>query len=179
MGRRTGGDLAESAGATRSRPTGELTVDRPTGVAGYRVDVRLAGHNRRGIRWLASRASAALTLGLHSLGIFHGEGVVEAVATQHSPASAATVLAAVVFCDVAWRLAGAGRPESRRALGIRRRPPPSPYLLDREKAFVPVADTAVQLRYGQYVRVPGPPRRSDARRAGLDTRRCRSLPGKR
>ena len=129
----------------RDLVTGELTVDRPTGVAGYRVDVRLAG--KQAWHSLARVKSVGdLKLGLHSLGIFHGEGVVEAVATQHSPASAGLFWLPSYFAT--WRGASLVLADQNLVGLHQEATAPSPYLLDREKAFVPVADTDVKLRYG-------------------------------
>ena len=65
-------------------PAGELAIDSPLGVSGYRVDVRQAGD----AAWnslVAVESAGDLQLGAISLGSFQGEAVVEVSPAQLSP----------------------------------------------------------------------------------------------
>jgi hypothetical protein len=129
----------------RDSTTGELTNDRPTGVAGYRVDVRLAGR-RRWHSLARVRSLGDLALGPYSLGRFRGEGVVEAVAMKHSSGPTPFWLPAYF---ATWRGASLVLADQNLVVLHQTTTTTSSYLLDREKTFVPVADTEVPLRYGR------------------------------
>jgi hypothetical protein len=131
-------------------PAGDMAVDAPNGVSGYRVDVRQKGQQTwaslTGIRSLGD-----LQLGPFSLGAFHGEGVVEVAPAQISPNQPGLFWLPSYFAT--WRgsslvLTDAdltrlhARPDVQKAAGS------SPQLLDREKNFESVGDKLVPLQYG-------------------------------
>lgn len=123
-------------------------IDAPTGVAGYRVDVRLQGtKNWNSLTRMESLDD--LKLGPFPLGSFAGEGIVEVAPAQLSPNREFWLPS--YFAN--WRgsslvltdadLTGLhARQEVQGGDG-------SPHLLDREKVFRPVGDKAVPLQYGK------------------------------
>ncbi|MEO7854052.1 MAG: hypothetical protein ABIR94_17635, partial [Rubrivivax sp.] len=140
--------------------TRQLAVENvaPMGTAGFRVDVRnsagvagaVAGewHTLQG-----QRSVGDLSVGTAVLGPFVGEGMVEVVPAQVSPAhpgefwmpayfaawrGASLVLTDSALARLAQPLPDEGAPDSRFAAA----------LPDREKTFVAVDDKAVKLRYG-------------------------------
>lgn len=131
-------------------PSGELRSDTPTGVAGYRVDVRVAGDSA----WTSLvrvRSTAPLALGPHTLGAFDGENLVEVVPAQLSPQQAGQFWFPSYFAT--WRgsslalsdedlVKAHARPELQD-------PSVPAYHLNREKVFEPVDAKAVALRYGK------------------------------
>jgi hypothetical protein len=134
----------------RRTPAGELAVDAPNGVAGYRVDVRRAGEED----WsslVKIESPGDLMLGAHSLGRFTGEGVVEAVPAQLSPKRTGLFWLPSYFTE--WRGSSlALMDQDLASLHSRpelQHPGAQPYLLNREKVFRPVGDRDVPLRYGR------------------------------
>lgn len=126
----------------------ELVTDTPLGVAGYRIDVRKAGEKP----WnsLVAVKSGDLQLGAIPLGSFSGEAVVEVSPTQLSPKQAGTFWFPSYFTT--WRgssLALSDADLTRlHARADVQSPESLPYLLQREKNFIPVGDKAVPLLYG-------------------------------
>ena len=146
--------------------TRQLDLDSvaPMGTAGFRVDVRsaadapgAAGPGAGAGEWhtLQGQHSVGdLSVGLAVLGPFAGEGMVEVVPAQVSPAHAGEFWMPAYFA--AWR--GASLVLTDSALARLAQPLPDEGALDaryagampdREKTFVAVDDKAVKLRYGQ------------------------------
>lgn len=132
------------------RVGGELKLDAPCGVTGYRVDVREEGDaDWRSLVRVASRGD--LSLGAFSLGSYEGEGVIETVAAQDAKASHRNFWLPPYFA--AWRggslaLTDATAVELQNfAEGLVPTAAPS-QLLSREKTFDAVEATRVALRYG-------------------------------
>ncbi len=131
-------------------PAGELEIDAPNGVAGYRVDVRRAGDNL----WnslVRIESVGDLQLGPHSLGSFTGEGIVEVVPAQLSPKKTGAFWFPSYFAT--WRGSSLALMDANlvsvHARSELQNPSVPPYLLNREKAFVPVEDKTVGLFYGE------------------------------
>lgn len=130
-------------------PVGELIIDSPIGVSGYRVDVRRAGDP--GWNSLVTVQSVAdLKLGPLSLGAFLGEAVVEVSPAQLSPKQPGMFWFPSYFTT--WRGSSLALSDSdlvnlhARADVQDANTPPN--LLKHEKHFVAVDDKAVPLRYG-------------------------------
>jgi hypothetical protein len=130
-------------------PGGELLIDAPTGVSGYRVDVRRAGD----AGWnslVAVESVADLQLGAFSLGAFRGEAIVEVTPAQISPKQNGMFWFPSYFAT--WRGASLALTDPD-VVRLHARPDVQdadtpPHLLQREKNFVPVDDKAVPLSYG-------------------------------
>ncbi|MEO8597097.1 MAG: hypothetical protein ABI759_27510 [Candidatus Solibacter sp.] len=132
-------------------PAGELEIDAPNGVSGYRVDVRLAGNNDPWNSLLRIESREDLKLKDLSLGSFQGEGIVEVAPTQLSLKQDAAYWLPSYFAT--WRGASLALTDADLARlhtlpGVQGAETP-PHLLDREKIFVPVDDKAVPLHYGE------------------------------
>lgn len=129
---------------------GELKIDAPLGISGYRVDVRNAGADD----WnslVAIESVGDLKLGPLSLGPFDGEAVIEVTPAQISPKQAGMFWFPSYFAT--WR--GSSLALSNADL-VRLHARPDvvdadtpPNLLGRDKNFVPVEDAAVPLLYGK------------------------------
>jgi hypothetical protein len=131
-------------------PGGELKLDAPNGVAGYRVDVRKAGAEE----WnslVRMESQGDLQLGDFSLGSFQGEGIIEVAPAQVSPKQPGMFWLPSYFAS--WRGSSLAltdldlknlhaRPEVQNADS-------AVHMLNREKVFVPVDDKVVPLEYGQ------------------------------
>ena len=130
-------------------PSGELTVDYPLGVSGYRIDVRRAGD----AAWnslVAVESIGDLQLGAISLGSFQGEAVVEVSPAQISPKQPGAYWFPSYFTT--WRGASLALTDVD-LVRLHARPDVQddstpPHLLGRDKNFVPVNDKAVPLLYG-------------------------------
>ena len=143
--------------------TRQLAVETgtPMGTAGFRVDVRHAADaadaGAVAGEWhtlLGQRSVGDLSVGGAVLGPFAGEGMVEVVPAQVSPAHPGEFWMPAYFA--AWR--GASLLLTDTALARLAQPLPDEGALDaryagampdREKTFVAVDDKAVKLRYGQ------------------------------
>jgi hypothetical protein len=129
-------------------PAGELAIDAPNGVAGYRVDVRRAGDNL----WnslVRIESVGDLQLGPHSLGSFTGEGIVEVVPRSFPRKDRGLLVSSrislyVAGSSLALMDANLVSVHARSGSG-----PSLRSLLYREKAFVPVEDKTVGLFYGE------------------------------
>ena len=130
--------------------TDALKVDAPTGVAGFRVDVRETGAGAwHSLVRIASRGP--LRLGDHVLRPFNGEGVIEVLPTQHATAAHGTYWLPPYFAS--WRGGSMALSDSQLAalhaqLAGAFTPAERVSLLGREQVFEPVEDDAVRLRYG-------------------------------
>jgi hypothetical protein len=130
-------------------PAGELLIDSPIGVSGYRVDVRRSGD--AGWNSLVTVQSPGdLKLGNLSLGPFLGEAVVEVSPAQISPKQAGMFWFPSYFAT--WRGSSLALTDSdlvnlHARADVQDSDTP-PNLLDREKNFLPVNDKAVPLLYG-------------------------------
>lgn len=126
----------------------------PMGTAGFRIDVRAAGAGGDWFSLQRLQSIGNLRLGDADLGAFIGEGMVEVVPAQISPAragefwmpayftawrGASLVLTDPALARLAQPLDGEAEPDARFA-GLR---------LDREKTFAALDDKLVKLRYGQ------------------------------
>jgi hypothetical protein len=128
----------------------ELVTDSPNGVAGYRVDVRLAGT----LGWtslMRVQSVGDLRLGALSIGRFNGESLVEVVPSQISPKQAGEFWFPSYFAN--WRGSSLALTDTD-LVNLHARPDVQdpttpPYLLNREKNFIPVGDKDVQLTYGR------------------------------
>lgn len=131
-------------------PAGELVIDAPNGVSGYRVDVRRAGEaDWNSLTRIESLGD--LQLGPLSLGVFQGEGVVEVAPAQLSPKQDGAFWLPSYFTT--WRgsslvLTDSDLTDLHARPEVQNADAPA-HLLDREKIFKPVADKAVPLRYGE------------------------------
>jgi hypothetical protein len=127
---------------------GELLIDAPLGVAGYRVDVRVQGGDWHSLVQIASLGD--LRLGPYSLGSFRGEAVIEVSPAQISPKQDGLFWFPSYFAT--WRGASLALTDADlTALHARpdvQTPDTPPYLLNRERNFAPVNEKVVPLRYG-------------------------------
>ena len=127
---------------------GELPIDAPLGVAGYRVDVREGDGAWNSL--VAVRSVGDLQLGAISLGPFDGEAVVEVAPSQISPKQPGAFWFPSYFAT--WRGSSLVLSDADlvrlHARGDVQGPDTPPNLLGRDKNFVPVNDKAVPLRYG-------------------------------
>jgi hypothetical protein len=129
---------------------GELTIDSPIGVSGYRVDVRLQG----AVDWhslVAVKSVADLMLGPIPLGPFAGETILEVSPAQLSPKQPGAFWFPSYFAT--WRGASLALTDQN-LIDLHARPdvrdPATPaHLLDREKNFISVDAGAVPLHYGK------------------------------
>lgn len=152
------------------QPDGELILDAPSGVAGYRVDVRESGPGT----WSSLERIESLgdlALGPHGLGPYEGENVIEVVPVQHATAGDGVFWLPSYF--TAWRgrslvlsdpdlVALHSEVAGDIASGAQS------HLLDREKIFAAVGDNDVKLRYGN--RYDFRVRLADLTRGGPDWR---------
>ena len=130
-------------------PAGELVVDSPLGISGYRVDVRRVGD----AAWnslVAVQSIGDLQLGPISLGSFQGEAVVEVSPAQISPKQPGAYWFPSYFST--WRGASLALTDAD-LVRLHARPDVQDagtpaHLLGRDKNFVPVNDKAVPLLYG-------------------------------
>lgn len=129
--------------------TGELVIDAPLGVSGYRVDVRRQG-DRDWNSLVAVESIADLMLGPLSLGPFTGEAVLEVSPAQLSPKRPGDFWFPSYFAT--WRGASLALTDQN-LIDLHSRPEvhdatTPPHLLDREKSFVAVGAGDVPLLYG-------------------------------
>ena len=126
---------------------GELKIDSPIGVAGYRVDARLPGDDWHSL--VAVESVGDLMLGPISLGAFEGEAVLEVNPAQLSPKRPGEFWFPSYFAT--WRGTSLALTDpnlvAMHARADVQDPDTPPHLLDREKNFVPV-DTGISLQYG-------------------------------
>jgi hypothetical protein len=147
---------------------GELIIDAPTGVCGYRIDVRRKGDDD----WnslVKVESVGDLQLGAFSLGPFHGEAVIEVNPAQISPRQNGSFWFPSYFAT--WRGSSLALSDADMVI-LHARPDVQdggtpPYLLNREKNFVPLDDKAVPLRYGTTYEFRV--RMADLTRGGPDT----------
>lgn len=131
-------------------PNQELKVDAPSGVAGYRVDVRPTGAQA----WsslLRVESRGALALGPHALRPYDGEHVIEVVPVQHATEAGKTFWLPSYFAAWRGRSLALSNPDlvALHAHVAGDIPAGAPaQLLDREQVFDAVADDEVMLRYG-------------------------------
>jgi hypothetical protein len=127
---------------------GELPIDAPLGVSGYRIDVREAGGKWNSL--VAVRSVDDLKLGDISLGRFDGEAVVEVSPSQISPEQPGAFWFPSYFAT--WRGYSLSLSDADlvrlHARGDVKDADTPPNLLGRDKNFAPVGDKAVPLRYG-------------------------------
>ncbi len=129
---------------------GELVIDAPLGVSGYRVDVRLQGDED----WnslVAVKSIADLMMGPISLGPFDGEAVIEVSPAQLSPNRPGDFWFPSYFAN--WRgtslaLTDQNLIDLQSRADVKGADTPA-HLLDREKNFVAVDAGAVPLLYGK------------------------------
>jgi hypothetical protein len=127
----------------------DLTTDAPNGIAGYRVDVRLAG-DRDWNSLLQIKSMGDLQLGPFSLGPYQGESAVEVAPAQISPKQTGVFWLPSYFAT--WRGSSLALTDPD-ITNLHSRPGVAgadtpPHLADREQTFEPVDDKAVPLRYG-------------------------------
>ena len=131
-------------------PNGELVIDAPIGVCGYRIDVRHPGE----ADWnslVAVQSVGDLQLGPLSLGSFLGEAVVEVSPAQLSPKQVGMFWFPSYFAT--WRGTSLALTDAD-LVKLHARPDVQDadtplHLLNREKNFVAVDEKAVPLLYGK------------------------------
>jgi hypothetical protein len=129
---------------------GDLKIDAPNGISGYRVDVRRHGDGDwNSLQKIASRGD--LMLGPLALGSFTGEAAIEVLPAQISPNRAGLFWFPSYFAT--WRGSSLALTDQDLS-NIHARPDmqvpeAGPRLLNREKSFVPVDDKLVPLQYGE------------------------------